>query len=268
MSKAIFAKPNIPQLKKKGYFCMDMHCHSCYSDGWQKIDEIYRKCRKMGIGIAITDHNEINGALKMSKYKDILTVPGIEVTSSEGIHTLFYFYNTKELEEFHKKVVKPNHSENPFSDIKMGAAEIMEKSRRYNCLISTSHPFAPGSTGIGNFMKEKKYRKLLKHISFIEAINSSTFHYMNKKAVEWGNKIKKNFTGGSDAHTMGSVGTVITGVKSENFLDALKKDSIVVGKEASFPLLAARTLLKLRMWGRFPRFYAKKIWREACKIRR
>ena len=106
---------------------------------------------------------------------------------------------------------------------------------------------------------------MLKKIDFVEAINGSNFHILNKKAIGWGNMLKKQFTGGSDSHTLGSIGIVITATNGEDFLDSVKKNSLVVGKEATFILLAARTVLKFRMWGRFPRFYAKKIMREICQ---
>jgi predicted metal-dependent phosphoesterase TrpH len=32
----------------------------------------------LGIGIAITDHNEIRGALKIDRIPHLLTIPGIE----------------------------------------------------------------------------------------------------------------------------------------------------------------------------------------------
>ncbi len=262
MSKAIFQKPNIPELRKQGYHCVDMHCHTRYSDAITRLDDIYRKCRKLGIGVAITDHNEVKGAVKMAGYKGLLAIPGIETTSSEGIHTLFYFYNAKELEEFYKKVIEKQRGENPFSDLKISVIDIVEKAKGYNCIISASHPFSPGNTGIHKFTKKKKYRDLLKKYDCIEAINGSNFHFWNKKAVEWGKKLGKGFTGGSDSHTLTSVGNVITAAKGDDFLGAIKKKSLVVGKESTFVLLALRTPLKFRMWGRFPKFCAKKIIRE------
>jgi hypothetical protein len=44
------------------------------------------------IGVAITDHNEIRGAVEMDRIRDVLSIPGIEVTSGEGSHLLVYFY--------------------------------------------------------------------------------------------------------------------------------------------------------------------------------
>lgn len=265
MKKAIFAKPNIPELKNQGYRCIDMHCHSRYSDGWQKIEDIYRKCRKLGIGVAIADHNHCKGSVKMAKYKNFLTVPAIETTSSEGIHTLFYFYNTRDLEHFHKTFISKKYSENPFSDLKATIFEIIDKAKEYSSRISFAHPVAPASTGICRFMDKKEYRKLVKKVDFIEAINGCNIHRFNIKSIKWGNKVGKQFTGGSDAHTMGPVGIVVTATDGDNFLDSLIKKSLVVGKETNPLMTIARTSLKFRMWGRFSKFYLKKAVREICQ---
>lgn len=262
MENAVFEKPDIRKLSKEGYSCADIHCHTRFSDGTSTVEGIAKKCRKMGIGVAVTDHNEIKGSIQMCRKKGILAIPGMEVTSSEGVHTLFYFYSPKELEEFHAKVIKPNHSENPYSDLKIGLADIIEKSRNFNCVISCAHPFGPAHTGIHRFIGKKWYSDVLRSIKFIEAINGSNLHSLNVKAVEWGKKAGKGFTGGSDSHELGSFGDVVTAVKGEDFLDSLKKGSLVVGKEGGIPILAMRTLLKFRMWARFPRFYIKKVARE------
>jgi len=261
MNKAIFAKPNIPKLKKQGLACIDMHCHSRYSDGLSNINSIYKKCKKLGIGIAITDHNEVKGALKIAKYKNFLGIPGIETNSSEGIHTLFYFYNPNELEEFHKKFISKNYSKNPFSDLKASIFEIVENAKRYNCKISASHPFAPWNTGIYKFANKKEFKKLLKKFDFIEGINASNLHSANLNSIKWGNKINKQFTGGSDAHATIFIGKTITATNAktrEEFLDNLKRKSIVVGKEVNPLLLSLRHALKWRMFSKFPKFYIKK----------
>jgi len=265
MNKAIFAKPDIEKLRKEGYYCVDMHCHSRYSDGLTTIEGIYKRCKKLGIGVAITDHNECKGALKIVKYKGLNAIPGIETTSKEGIHTLFYFYNTKELEEFHSKFIKNNLSVNPHSDLKISVIELVENAKKYSCKICSAHPFAVGNTGIHKFLKNREYRKAFKKIDFIEAINSSNFHNMNAKAVKWGQKTGKPFTAGSDAHASCFIGNAVTASKSGDFLDSLKKHSLVVGTEVNPVLLTFRHLLKFRMFARFPKFYIKKLIRENLK---
>jgi predicted metal-dependent phosphoesterase TrpH len=70
-----------------------MHFHSHHSDGLNRIATIADRARELNIGIAITDHNAIQGAVEIDNYKDILSIPGIEVTSAEGTHILIYFYD-------------------------------------------------------------------------------------------------------------------------------------------------------------------------------
>ena len=86
-----FEKPDL-ELLNKTYTVVDTHFHSSYSDGLNRIDKIVERARRLGIGIAITDHNEIRGALEIDQYKDVLSIPGIELTVAEGSHLLVYFY--------------------------------------------------------------------------------------------------------------------------------------------------------------------------------
>jgi len=269
MTKVFFENPDYRKLRKERYTCVDMHCHTRYSDGLAKIKSIYKKCRKKGFGVAITDHNEIKGALKLAKRKDILVIPGIETTSGEGIHTLFYFYSAKELEEFHKKVIKPNISENPYSDLNIGVAEIIERAKKFNCKICSAHPFAIGHTGFHKFAHKRKYQKILRLFDFVEAVNGSNLHKNNINSMKWGRSIGKPLTGGSDAHSLNFVGKVVTAVKNcksrREFLDCIGKDSIVVGSEVNSALLVFRHVLKIRMMSKFPKFYIKKVLRELLR---
>jgi len=56
-----FVKPDLTELTQTNTV-VDLHFHSTYSDGLNGIDKIAARARKLGIGIAITDHNEIRGA--------------------------------------------------------------------------------------------------------------------------------------------------------------------------------------------------------------
>ncbi|MDA8138743.1 MAG: PHP domain-containing protein, partial [Desulfobacteraceae bacterium] len=96
-----FQKPDLCHLNSD-HTVVDMHFHSTYSDGLNRIDKIANQARRLGIGIAITDHNEIRGALEIDQYEDILSIPGIELTVAEGSHLLVYFYNTQDLQRFYE----------------------------------------------------------------------------------------------------------------------------------------------------------------------
>ena len=56
-----FGKPNHSLLRKQGFTSVDMHLHSNYSDGSANVISLLKKAKKMGIGLAITDHNEVAG---------------------------------------------------------------------------------------------------------------------------------------------------------------------------------------------------------------
>ena len=64
---------------------IDFHVHTCYSqDSSITLKQVVLFAKKRGLdGVAITDHNTVKGALKL-KTKEIIIVPGIEVSTSQG----------------------------------------------------------------------------------------------------------------------------------------------------------------------------------------
>src|SRR3989339_181513 len=110
MSQVFFQKPIIKGpilqlLSKVKFLGVDMHFHTEYSmDGVSKIEAVLEKCRKDGIGVAITDHNEIKGAIRAVKEsKGQFIIPGIEMTCHVGNHLIVYFENIKQLQLFYDK---------------------------------------------------------------------------------------------------------------------------------------------------------------------
>ena len=67
----------------------DLHIHTIYSyDGTTSVHAVLRRARQIGLNvIAITDHDEINGALKALELAieyGVEVIPGIEITTAEG----------------------------------------------------------------------------------------------------------------------------------------------------------------------------------------
>ena len=78
--KIMFERPALDELT--GMFTVvDLHFHSRYSDGYNSVDKIAQRARELEIGIAITDHNEIKGAVEIERHGGILNIPGIEIRS-------------------------------------------------------------------------------------------------------------------------------------------------------------------------------------------
>lgn len=82
---------------------IDMHTHSTASDGKYSPSKLVDYAVKKGLsGIAITDHDTINGiheAIQRSnKYKNFTVIPGIELSceyNNEEVHILGYMLNYK-----------------------------------------------------------------------------------------------------------------------------------------------------------------------------
>lgn len=232
-----FSKPNIEKLNKQSYQCVDMHFHSCYSDGLADIDEILEKSRREGFGVAIADHNEIQGCLEAfrKKRKDDFVIPAIEVKSDELVDILFYFYDVEEYIKFYEKEIKKNkkrlfHT----SKTSLSLEEIYEISTKYNCVSCVAHPFGYSMRASRKNIF-KIHKSILEKFKVVEAINGGNLRRHNELAVNYIIENKKAVTGGSDAHVLKNIGRVITFSKADTvkeFLDNIKnKKAGVVGVE-------------------------------------
>ena len=64
----------------------DLHVHTIYSrDSLITPEELVFYAKKRGLtAVAVTDHDRIDGALKIARETDFLIIPGIEVSSRNG----------------------------------------------------------------------------------------------------------------------------------------------------------------------------------------
>ncbi len=65
---------------------IDMHVHSRYSaDSLITLEDIVFYTKERGLdGVAITDHDRLDGALKIAAKTELFIIPGIEVSSADG----------------------------------------------------------------------------------------------------------------------------------------------------------------------------------------
>lgn len=238
----IRGKPDFKKLAAQGYVAVDMHTHTRFSDDaftpvWQIID----RAKRLGIGIAITDHNEIRGALKASKNKrGVLVIPGIELKFQRNMDILCYFYSFADLEKFYERYVEPR-LRTPLSPtniefIDLPAEQFFAEIKDIKFISSIAHPFVHPA-GAGILMDEKFVSpKLFDLTDYIEVFNGHLKKHTNDKAQTW--RTGKIFTGGSDSHFSFSLGSAVTAVKingQENFLDSLRRGTIVMGQEQWYP---------------------------------
>lgn len=237
----VFQKPQHSSILQEGYSAIDMHNHSEYSDTTTPITTIAKKARKLGIGLSLTDHNEVAGNSKLAQDNpDLLVIPGLEITTKEMAHVLTYFYSHDEMQDFFTTHIKDSRGGNPNLATKVSVTNLLDITKNYNCVIAPAHPFAfPKRFSFISAMERGFVdTRVLKSLHGVEVICGANLRHMNHCAVDWAKELNKATIGGSDAHTVGSLGSVVTlseGSTVEGVLNAIKrKKTSVIGSEAKF----------------------------------
>lgn len=246
-----FARPDLERLRNT-CAVVDMHVHSRYSDGFNDIPAIAERVRKLRIGIAVTDHNAIGGALEIASYPDIFSIPGIEITSREGAHLLVYFSTVGDLVRFYEKELRPFLGREVMSSTALSLETLIAYARQYRSLVVFPHPYCTAYMGVCNpVFPPSRRESLLSMADGLEAINAGSIHKWNLKSTILGFNLDTGLTGGSDGHNLFQLGRAVTCAACEKdpaaFLDAVRnKAAWVVGKEVNFLGKVTSNGMKLR----------------------
>jgi predicted metal-dependent phosphoesterase TrpH len=158
---------------------LDLHIHSQYSeDAIGSPEEITKILKKKGLhGMAITDHNSIEGSLKAMKFaaEDFIVIPGVEISTSDG------------------HIIVLNIKENIPSGLSID--ETIEK-----IIDLGGTPIIPHLFRSMSGIKIDKLKIIGKKINAIEVFNSCSVPQTNLKTIKIAKKYKLGGTGGSDTH--------------------------------------------------------------------
>lgn len=237
LNRIQFDSPDLDALTD-GYTVVDLHFHSHFSDGADAVTDIAQRARQLGIGIAITDHNAIDGAVELDTYDDVLSIPGIEITSWEGAHVLVYFYRIEDLKAFYAEDIKPNMGPTVMSSIALDVESIILRARKFDSVVIFAHPYSAAFTGICNHsFSESQLHRLLGMADGVEVINSENLKRWNLKSALLGFNLNRVISGGSDGHSIQQMGMTVTyaacDANRKAFLDVLRHKQVkVVGTES------------------------------------
>jgi predicted metal-dependent phosphoesterase TrpH len=237
LNRIRFEAPDLDTLGKH-YTVVDLHFHSRHSDGADTVTDIAKRARELGIGLAITDHNNIEGAVELDGCDDLLTIPGIEVTSREGAHVLVYFYHIDDLKAFYATDIEPYKGPTVMSSIELEVEAIIRRARKYESVVMFPHPYSAAFTGICNHsFSDSQLHRLLGMADGVEVINSENLKRWNLKSALLGFNLDRAISGGSDGHGIQQMGMTVTyaacGRDRKAFLDAVRhKRAKVVGTES------------------------------------
>jgi predicted metal-dependent phosphoesterase TrpH len=206
----------------------DLHLHTIYSyDGTASIASVLNRAKKLGLDvIAITDHDEIAGALKaveISPMYGVEVIPGIEITTAEG-DLLALFITEK---------VEPG----------LSLVETVLKVRELGGVCIAPHPMAGGmgmkSLSAYSILKALRNPLVVETFIGIETYNATALDKLsNHYARILASRLNITQVGNSDAHIVDAIGlgaTEFDGNTAADLLVALKSGAtkICKGKEWS-----------------------------------
>jgi predicted metal-dependent phosphoesterase TrpH len=187
------------------------------------LEEVIVFSKKRGLdGIAITDHNTIDGALQLIPITKLIVIPGIEISTQEG-HVLALNVTTP---------IPP----------KLSRAETICRIHKEGGIAIAPHPMSAyrGGSRIQTTSK----------LDAIEVINSAEFPFMlstwlNNRLAD---KLNLPKTAGSDSHMPQTVGLAYTMVNADPEIDeiihAIKRGKTTPkGKAISWRMRIRKTLL-------------------------
>lgn len=206
---------------------LDLHVHTCYScDATTTLKEVLTQSKKRGLdGVAITDHDTVEGARKLARSDEIVVIPGVEVSSLQG-HILGL------------NITRPIP---PGLDVR----ETIRRIHDAGGVAVAAHP---------SVFYKRMMGRVASNFDAIEVINASAFPfslstYLNRRLASG---LDLAQTAGSDAHYVSEIGFAYTLVDADEEVDeivqAIKRGATVpLGKPIPFRLRLERESLSLKM---------------------
>ena len=223
-----------PQLRKKlgekDFIHVDLHMHTDHSpDCATPVDTLLDTAKKVGLGaIAITDHNEISGALEArERANGIKVIVAEEVKTADQGEVIGLF-----IEE---KIPRG-----------MTLQETIAEIRRQGGLVYVPHPF-------DRMHAVPDYEHLLDVVEDIDAIEvfnpRVAFSAFNEEAARFAAKYRIVAGAGSDSHVAQGLGSVKIRMRDfdgpEEFLESLR-DADIVRKRQSLLYVQALKFIQTR----------------------
>lgn len=242
--RAVFEGPDWAALSEQGLMAVDMHFHTSCSDSFTDPVAALRLAASRGVGVAFTDHNLITSLIRF-KGRDLPVplIPGMEVSTSDGPHILAYFYDLNDLERFWYRCIRPRLQECPWLALRDCPAErLLDMLERENCVVSAAHPMGYFGSNKGveicirrGFLNEG----IVSRLDAYEVICSGMTRESNLQSLSSARRYGIGFTGGTDGHTLGEVGNVVTvsdATDIDSFLDDVRRHRVdVIGLEKTVP---------------------------------
>ena len=209
----------------------DLHVHTIYSaDSLITPEDLVFYAKKSGLtAVAVTDHNQVEGARKIARETNFLIIPGTEVSSREG-HIVGL--NVQEL-------IPPG----------LTADETVDKIHQAGGIAIACHPFVLFKGSVGKYATAK--------FDAVETLNASAFPFRSasKKADQLAERLGLPKVAGTDAHYGPVIGRTFTLIDAEPNVEAVVK---AIAKGLCQPYgKPISMLMRIENQGRFFKKYLK-----------
>jgi predicted metal-dependent phosphoesterase TrpH len=211
---------------------VDLHAHTHFSrDAVTSVGTFIKRYTAAGIDcVAVSDHNNVDGALAVRGDAPFSVIVSEEIKSTEGeIIGLF-------LQETIRKGLTPE--------------DTVRAIREQSGIVCVPHPFDRTRRSP---LREEALLRILADVDVIEVFNSrNVFQTDNRRALEFAQEHHKLMSSSSDAHTPWEIGLAYTEMPPfegpGDFLVALRQGS-VVGKPSfvGFHLISTWAKIKWRL---------------------
>jgi predicted metal-dependent phosphoesterase TrpH len=232
---------------------VDTHIHTRYSDGIAGIPRIERHCRNRDVGVAVTDHNEIRGAVELFERDRVPAIPGIEVGTEEGIDLLVYFAAPDALEDFFIDAVEPFLRTRFMVRSWIRSERCLRVAREMEAYISLAHPFALGRKSLDyqHGRRGKSFvQVVMDGVDAIELHNGGVHRQANYRAKVYAETAGKRLTVGSDSHRLGTIGSCGTFLRTAGGHDSANLfHSLQSTKDLRFKVRGSATATSLPLLG-------------------
>ncbi len=202
----------------------DLHVHTIHSgmctvpvinrfcrESYNDPDELYATLKRRGMNlVTVTDHDSIDAVETLRRHPDFFLSEEVSCTTSRGTHLHMGVYG---IEERHHIELQRR------SDDMAALLAYLDEER---LLFSVNHVFS----GLTGSRKEADFEEFASRFPAVETRNGQMLAIANRRAAEFASRAGKIAIGGSDAHTMESLGRTYTEVRGarnpEEFLAGLK----------------------------------------------
>jgi predicted metal-dependent phosphoesterase TrpH len=218
------------RLRERAFIQVDLHMHTDHSpDCATPVDTLLDTAKGVGLGaIAITDHNEISGALEARERADgIKVIVAEEVKTADQGEVIGLFIEHK-------------------IERGMTLQDTIAEIRRQGGLVYVPHPF-------DRMHAVPDYEHLLDVVEEIDAIEvfnpRVAFSAFNEEAARFAGKYRIVAGAGSDSHVVQGLGSVKIRMRdfegAEEFLESLR-DADIVRKRQSLLYVQALKFLQTK----------------------